>query len=43
MISIDLNYQELIMRIRESFYLYVSDVEVVAVDELSQNYHHTIN
>jgi hypothetical protein len=31
------------MRIRESFYLYVSDVEVVPVDELSANYHHTIN
>jgi len=42
MISTELNYQNLITRIRQAFYLFVSDIEVVPVDVTSDNYHNTI-
>lgn len=43
MISTELNYQNLITRIRQAFYLFVSDIEVVPVDVTSDNYHNTIH
>lgn len=30
-------------RVRQAFYLYVSDIEVVPVDITSENYYNTIN
>lgn len=41
-IVVDINYQEFILRVRQSFYLYVSDLEVVVNDD-SMNYYNTIN
>ncbi len=41
-LAVDINYQEFILRVRQSFYLYVSDLEVVVVDE-TENYYNTVN
>lgn len=38
-----INYQNLLSRVRQAFYLYVSDIEVVPVDLNSENYFNTVN
>lgn len=43
LVSTQINYQNLIGRVRQAFYMYVSDIEVVPVDITSENYFNTIN
>ncbi len=43
LVSTQINYQNLIGRVRQAFYLYVSDIEVVPVDVTSENYFNTVN